>query len=134
MGNENSGNSRCYSCSACNKRNYTSCDNCNASCCVENMSSHRELFRLSEEFVRELDKAEEDLYREANNIKSDLANYYSIYLSNYSNYSWRGILNSLEAEINNLFENYKNINLEVEKFENKYKQMKKDSCESKIRI
>ena len=34
----------------------------------------------------------------------------------------------------NLLENYKSLNFEVEKFENKYKRLKKDSCERKKKI
>ena len=124
MGNEDSG---CYSCQACNNRNYSSCDNCSASCCVENMNSHREIFKLSEEFLRELEYAEDDLYTEANNIKNDLSSYYGIYLSNdsYSYYNWRGILNSLEDEIDRFYDlindeesrNYSNMNTMRIKFE-----------------
>ena len=35
---------------------------------------------------------------------------------------------------NNLFESFKSLNSEVEKFENKYKKMKRDSCERKKKI
>ena len=34
----------------------------------------------------------------------------------------------------NLLENFKSLNSEVEKFENKYKRLKKDSCERKKKI
>ena len=41
-------------------------------------------------------------------------------------------LNSINE--NNILENFKSLNNEVEKFENKYKKMKRDSCERKKKI
>ena len=43
-----------------------------------------------------------------------------------------GNLNNINE--NNILENFKSLNNEVEKFENKYKKMKRDSCERKKKI
>ena len=42
--------------------------------------------------------------------------------------------NSNNINENNILENFKSLNNEVEKFENKYKKMKRDSCERKKKI
>lgn len=75
----------CFNCGPCNDRNYYSCDNCSASCCVNCMSSHRNLFDLNDDFSSKLDYAIKDLCDRCDEIKSNLDYNYDIYI--YCNYS-----------------------------------------------
>ena len=68
----------CFNCSACNNRNYYSCDNCTASCCISCMSSHRNLFYLNDDLNSKLDYAIKDVCIKCNEIKSNLSYKYDI--------------------------------------------------------
>ena len=99
----------CYSCGPCNRRGYSQCDNCSASCCIDCMNSHRELFNLNDDFKNYLEIIRNELNNMAYEIKNSLTNSYNITLSNtyYSYYEqeWKNFLNVLEKtwnEINNL--------------------------------
>ena len=65
---------QCKACSPCNQRNYFYCDNCNASCCQENMKKHEEIFCLFDNFYRNVNDAEKELTTKAKNIKDNLSN------------------------------------------------------------
>lgn len=99
----------CYSCGPCNNRGYSSCDNCSASCCIDCMNYHRELFNLNDDFKNYLERIRIELNNMTYEIKNSLTNSYNIKLSNtsYSYYEqeWKDFLYVLEKtwnEINNL--------------------------------
>ena len=75
----------CFNCGPCNKRDYYSCDNCSCSCCVDCMSSHRELFNLNDDFTNKLDYVTKDLCKKCDEIKNNLSHSYNIYF--YCRYS-----------------------------------------------
>lgn len=92
----------CFNCSACNNRNYYSCDNCSASCCINCMSSHRDLFNLNDDFNDKLQYAIKDLCEECKDIKRSLSNSYDIYIYYYSEleylYQCKDFLNSMKKK------------------------------------
>ena len=71
----------CKACSPCNRRNYSCCDNCDASCCQENMKEHAEIFYLYDNFYLNVNDAEIELTTKAKNIKDNLSKNNNIYIS-----------------------------------------------------
>jgi len=71
----------CKACSPCNRRNYSCCDNCDASCCQENMKKHAEIFCLYDNFGNNVYDAENELKKKAKNIKDNLSNNNNINIS-----------------------------------------------------
>ena len=72
---------KCKACSPCNRRNYSCCDNCDASCCQENMKKHAEIFCLYDNFGNNVYDAENELKKKAKNIKDNLSNNNNINIS-----------------------------------------------------
>ena len=72
---------KCKACSPCNNRNYDYCDNCEASCCQENMKKHMEIFSLNDNFWINVNNAENELTTEAQKIKDKLSKIYNINIS-----------------------------------------------------
>ena len=62
----------CKACSPCNRRNYPCCDNCDASCCQENMKKHEEIFWLCVKFYHNVDDAENELTTKVKKISDNL--------------------------------------------------------------
>jgi hypothetical protein len=93
----------CESCDGCGGR----CDKCTASCCLNNMNSHKELFKLSKEFLNKVSYAEYDVSQKKNEIYKKLYDNYNIYVYNSSsNDSFYDNLKSkysdLQNDINNI--------------------------------
>ena len=76
----------------------------------------------------------------ARKVKIRRSGIWSILFGVEGDYAYKNIKRNKSMEIKenlnekNLLENYKSLNSEVEKFENKYKRLKKDSCERKKKI
>ena len=121
----------CYSCGPCNNRNYSKCDNCSASCCIDNMNSHRELFNLNDDFNRLLNNARDDIFKKFNEIRNNLINSYGININNYTNnyyyYDWKMCLYNLREkrnEMNNIYKDKESkYHLIISKNENELKKL-----------
>ena len=117
----------CNSCQKCIYLGKEYCDNCNASCCQNNMVSHGELFRLLDNFTNQINLAHQELYNKCNSVQNNLKDNYSIDLNlSYDSieccencvnlmiqkkYNIQNKVNSIQKEINNC-ENIKNLNSE----------------------
>lgn len=103
----------CNYCHACGKR----CDKCNAQVCIDNMASHRELFRLKDEFNNKVYNALQNLYEICNIIKYNLFNNYGIYIeiSNIYDKIVQGndFLNKLKIKNEEILNIINNINNEI---------------------
>lgn len=62
----------CKACSPCNRRNYPYCDNCDASCCQENMKEHAKIFCLYNNFYHNVNDAENELTTKVKKIQDNL--------------------------------------------------------------
>lgn len=78
----------CALCSPCKGINKTYCDDCDASCCKNNMKNHREIFYLADQFTDKVNIAENELSSKADEVKKNLSSNYNtfIYESTYSSY------------------------------------------------
>ena len=87
MGNSYHGpNSDCYHCTGCGTSRC--CDDCSASCCQDNMRSHRELRRYENSFADEVNNCPKYTVEHCRSIVHDLRNYYDIkiYYNEYNDY------------------------------------------------
>jgi len=64
----------CKACSSCKRRNYLYCDDCDASCCRENMKKHAEIFCLYDNFDNNIYYAENELTKKVRKIQNNLYN------------------------------------------------------------
>ena len=64
----------CNSCAACGGR----CDRCTLSVCLNNMESHKEIYKLTNEFDNKFHQALKNLYNKCFEIKNNLLNNYGI--------------------------------------------------------
>ena len=64
----------CNSCSACGGN----CDRCTATVCLKNMESHKEIYKLTNEFDNKFHQAAQNLYDRCIEIKNNLLNNYGI--------------------------------------------------------
>ena len=147
-------NSDCYHCSGCGT--YRPCDDCSASCCQNNMSSHRELRRLEDRFREEVNQARKNVRDRCVSVVEELRKYYNIriYYDEYNDYleQSRHIIQKLESRkdyikrqansvkedtfvkerLNNLKDRHKNIMDKIRnEFEYKAKKFKMESEEIK---
>ena len=91
----------CKACSPCNRRNYPCCDNCDASCCQENMKKHEEIFWLCVKFYHNVDDAENELTTKATKISDNLKiidNY--LYHTFYTVINCEDFLNNMKYKYN----------------------------------
>ena len=116
---------QCKACSPCNQRNYLYCDNCNASCCQENMKKHAEIFCLYDNFYRNVNDAEKELLTKVKKIQHNLYNYeiYICYSSFFVSHCEEflddmknkyNVMQNVEYSLNNQI-NQNKINFEKEK-------------------
>jgi len=132
----------CYSCGPCKRCFYSTCDRCSASCCIDNMNSHRELYRLNDDFSLYLQNALNDLCRKCDEIRNSLINSYGINInynsSFYSIYDCENFLNILRekrTELNNLKYNEENQIVDlIKKCEENMKQLKLEKEKKLIQI
>ena len=64
----------CNSCSACGGN----CDRCTATVCLKNMESHKEIYKLTNEFDNKFHQAAQNLYDRCIEIRNNLLNNYGI--------------------------------------------------------
>ena len=64
----------CNSCSACGGN----CDRCTATVCLKNMESHKEIYKLTNEFDNKFHQALKNLYDRCIEIRNNLLNNYGI--------------------------------------------------------
>lgn len=100
MGSSYNGpNSDCYHCTGCGT--HHPCDDCSASCCQSNMSSHREFRRLEDRFSEEVYESTKNVRDRCVSVVDDLRKYYDIriYYNEYNDYmeQSRHIIEKLET-------------------------------------
>ena len=117
----------CASCSACKGINKTYCDNCNASCCQDNMKNHREIFYLGDQFPSKVYNAESELRSEADRVQKNLYQKYNIYIS-----ECRCCLEHCENFLNAMKNRYNEMNNRKYELENQI-QREKGNFESNKR-
>ena len=98
--------SSCYSCGPCNNRNYSRCDCCTAQCCLDNMSSHREIFDLNDNLKNTIQYAIKDVCNKCNEIKYNLNKYniMNIYSNCYNINDCQNFLNKMREKNNTIKE------------------------------
>ena len=97
----------CESCNGCGGR----CDKCNASCCLNNMNSHKQLFNLSREFLNKVSKAEYDVSQKKYEINKNLCTNYQIYV--YCSSSNDSFYDNLRSKYSDLKNDINNINNQI---------------------
>ena len=103
----------CYSCGPCGGI----CDKCSAECCINNMESHHEIYRLKDEFNNKVDYAIQNLYDKCCEIKNNLWYNYNInvQISDISDKIMKSydFLNNLQTKENEIQNFINNINNEI---------------------
>lgn len=109
----------CDSCSACGGGR---CDKCSLSVCINNMESHRELFKLKDDFDNKVYYAINSLESICNEIINKLHNY-SIYIqmpnNNDKNIQAEQFLNNMKNKYQEISNNIDNIKNEITNIKNK---------------
>ena len=71
----------CVACDPCKEIGNYYCDKCTASCCLNNMENHREIYNLGDEFNNIINNIRCDLYNKSCSIQNNLINNCNIHIN-----------------------------------------------------
>ena len=129
----------CAFCSPCKDLGLNYCDKCTASCCLENITNHNEIFEYGDRFKNIINNAQNDLYNKSSSISNYLSNNCDIDINLHCNsidcnedflMKMKKKKNEIKNQINYLENQIKKVN---ENHNMKIKQLNMDHVE-KIKI
>jgi len=105
----------CSCCSGCKGINLTYCDKCSASCCIENIKNHQEIFYLGDQFETNVNYAENELCTKSNQVRENIDKKCNINVSghNYSLNDCENFLNSMKNVYNELEKKKFEFNIKI---------------------